>query len=86
MQTSRVSRRRGIARSGVRPQGPAPVNWFVEEHSEFTPTLVILGAYYDIDAIGYWDARVEAKMRFKAELARFGLPLPADPVHAELAG
>ncbi len=63
-----------------------PPDWFVEEHDEFTPTLVILGAYYDVDAIGHWDARVEAKMRFKAELARLKLPLPADPLHAELAG
>jgi hypothetical protein len=63
-----------------------PPNWFIEEHDEFTPPLVILGAYYDVDAVGEWDARAEAKARFRAELAGHKLPKPPDPIHAELAG
>ena len=43
-----------------------PPDWFVEEHDEFTPALVILGAYYDVDAIVDTGTRGRrAKMRFK---------------------
>ena len=66
-------------------QNQHPPNWFIEEHDEFTPALVILGAYYDVEAVGEWDARAEARARFERELARLKLPRPADPVHAELA-
>lgn len=62
-----------------------PPNWFVQEHDEFTPPLVIVGAYYDVELPGEWDARAEARTRFEAELARQRLPLPPDPVHAEIA-
>jgi hypothetical protein len=63
-----------------------PPNWFVQEHDEFTPPLVIVGAYYDVEALGAWDARAEARARFEAELARHQLPLPPDPIHSEIAG
>ena len=63
-----------------------PPNWFVQEHGEFTPPLVIVGAYYDVEALSEWGARAEARARFVAELARQKLPPPADPVHSEIAG
>lgn len=61
-----------------------PRGWFVDEHDEFSPTLVILGTVYDLDADGEWPAQLEAKTRFAAELARHGIPLPALPIHAEI--
>ena len=51
-------------------QDQHPPNWFIEEHDEFTPALVILGAYYDVEAVGEWDARAEARARFERELAQ----------------
>jgi hypothetical protein len=82
---------RGTAPAGYRTvaafarQSQHPPNWFIEEHQEFRPPLLILGAYYDVEAVGEWDARAEARARFERELSRLKLPRPADPVHAELA-
>lgn len=62
-----------------------PHKWFIEQHDEFSPPLLVLGTYYDLDASGEWSARAQARGRFRAELSRRGLPLPHDPIHAELA-
>jgi hypothetical protein len=63
-----------------------PRGWFVERHPEFSPALLILGTFYDIEAAGEWEARVRARARFADELSRRKLPLPHDPVRAEVAG
>ncbi len=63
-----------------------PPGWFVERHDEFSPPLLILGTHYDLEACGEWEARVSARTRFAEELSRRELPLPPDPVHAEVTG
>ncbi len=63
-----------------------PAGWFVERHDEFSPPLLILGTHYDLEACGEWEARVSARTRFAEELSRRELPLPPDPVHAEVTG
>jgi hypothetical protein len=37
------------------------VSWFVEEHTEFSPALLMVGAFFDVDAAGEWAARTEAR-------------------------
>jgi hypothetical protein len=63
-----------------------PPAWFLEEHAEFSPPLLILGTFYEIEATGEWEARVGARARFATELTRHKLPLPPDSVRAELDG
>jgi hypothetical protein len=63
-----------------------PRGWFVEQHAEFSPPLLIVGAFYDIEAAGEWEARVAARARFAEQLSRRKLPLPPDPVSAEVTG
>lgn len=61
-----------------------PASWFAEQHAEFSPPLVILGTFYDVEAAGEWEAGVWARARFADELSRFKLPLPPDAVRAEV--
>jgi hypothetical protein len=68
----------------VRDPGDYPSNWFIQEHDEFSPALLIIGGYYDVEAATEWDARAQAARRFARDLSRHGLPLPPDPIHAEL--
>lgn len=35
----------------IRTPGTCPSDWFVHEDAEFTPRLLILGTYYEIDAV-----------------------------------
>ena len=63
-----------------------PPGWFIERHTEFVPTLLIVGTVYDVEASGEWEARARARARFADELSRRKLPLPHDPVRAEVTG
>jgi hypothetical protein len=73
-----------VAKLACNPDG-RPRHWFVEQHSEFSPALLVLGRFYDVESSGQMAARVEAEALFEAELSRHGLPLPSDPVYTELA-
>lgn len=63
-----------------------PSGWFVEQDQDFSPPLLVLGTFYEVNAAGEWAAGVEAGARFRAELAAHGLPAPAQGVYAEPAG
>jgi hypothetical protein len=62
-----------------------PASWFVERYDEFSPPLLVIGTYYDIEARGPREALAEARCRFQSELTQHKMPLPFDPVYAELA-
>ncbi len=62
-----------------------PSGWFVEQDGEFSPALLVLGTFYDVEAAGEWAARAEAGARFRSELAARGLPAPVQGVYAEPA-
>jgi hypothetical protein len=66
--------------SNGRPRG-----WFVEQNPEFSPPLLVVGAYYDVEASAEWPARAQARGRFAGELKKHGLPMPPQPIYAELA-
>jgi hypothetical protein len=69
----------------IKDPGARPSNWFVHEEAEFSPPLVILGTYYEIEAVTEWDARTQAASRFASDLSRLKLPRPTDPIHTEIA-
>jgi hypothetical protein len=69
----------------IRTPGACPSDWFVHEDAEFTPPLLILGTYYEIDAVTESDARTQATSRFASDLSRLKLPRPPDPIHSEIA-
>ena len=62
-----------------------PRGWFVDAYPEFSPTLLVLGTVYEVDAAGEWTAGLLAMARFVRELTAHGLPLPPNPVRAEIA-
>jgi hypothetical protein len=62
-----------------------PASWFVDRYDEFAPPLLVLGTYYYVQAVGPAEACVEATRAFQSELTQHKMPLPFDPVHAELA-
>jgi hypothetical protein len=66
--------------SNGRPRG-----WFVQQHNEFSPTLLILGTVYEIEASGERTAGSQAIGEFVRQLGSHGLPLPPNPVRAEPA-
>ena len=68
----------------IRAPGACPSNWFVHEDPEFSPPLLIVGAYYEIEAVTEWDARTQAASRFASDLSRLKLPRPPDPIHTEM--
>ena len=69
----------------IRTPGALPSDWFVHEDAEFSPPLLILGTYYEIEAVTELDARTQAASRFASDLSRHKLPRPHDPINAEIA-
>ena len=61
-----------------------PSSWLVQTDDEFSPSLLILGTVYELEATTELDARARAAARFAKELSKQKLPLPAGPIHAEL--
>jgi hypothetical protein len=47
--------------------------------------LLVLGTVYAVDAAGEWTAGLQAMARFMRELKGHGLPLPPNPIRAEIA-
>lgn len=58
----------------------------VQTDDEFSPSLLILGTVYEVEANTELDARARAAAHFANELSKQKLPLPAGPIHAELVG
>ena len=62
-----------------------PPGWFVEQQNEFSPPLLVIGTFYDIEAGGEWAARAQAAARFRGELDALGLPFGTDAIYAQVA-
>ena len=54
-----------------------PSSWFIQPDDEFSPPLLILGTFYEVEATTELDARAKAAARFAKELNKHRLPLPA---------
>jgi len=62
-----------------------PRGWFLDKYSEFSPPLLILGTFYEIEAATEWVALTQARARFAAELESHKLPPPPQAMDSELA-
>lgn len=62
-----------------------PSSWFIQPDDEFSPPLLILGTFYEVEATTELDARAKAAARFAKELNKHKLPLPPGQIHAKLA-
>jgi hypothetical protein len=70
----------------ARDEGGRPTGWFVKQDSQFTPPLLILSRFYEIEAATAWVALNEARERFSGELFAQELPHPPEPIEAEVVG
>ena len=69
----------------VKTPGVLPSSWFIQADDKFSPPLLTLGTFYELEATTVLDARAKAAARFAKELTKHKLPLPAGQIHAERA-